>query len=262
MVKNLVLSDKIYNISSEEREKKIFLRYLKYLRLKTKGFPNTKVKIKKLRRFDNRFEVEILGPEEVFIYNLLKKEIGTIYQFENVKVGDRYKGLMVDVGKVGFGIFVDCGILNPKTEVLINLHNLREQLCNSKEKSLKEIIKAYDFIENFPLSIQIINIDGEKQQIQGKVDQNTIKLYSKVLNENLEAVFISGETKGQVKKALNRKGHLRDIISIERNGFLENTIILKENTSAPGIIADIGKYLKNCKLSDVRPIKIKNLIEN
>ncbi|MFX0181114.1 MAG: DUF2110 family protein, partial [Candidatus Hodarchaeota archaeon] len=86
--------------------------------------------------------------------------------------------------------------------------------------------------------------------------------YKKILNENIEAVFVSGETKGQVKKAIIRKGHLRDIVSIDRFGFLENIIILKDNTSAPGIIADIGKNLKNCKLSAIRPTNIKKLINN
>jgi len=61
---------------------------------------------------------------------------------------------------------------------------------------------------------------------------------------------------------LIRKGHLRDIVAIDRYGFLENIIIFKDNTSAPGIIADIGKSLRNCKLSAIRPINIKKLIEN
>jgi len=262
MVKKLVLNDKIYNITSKERRKNIFLRYSKYLNGKTQGFSNTKVKIKKLRSFDNRFEVEIFGPEELFVYNLLKKEFGTIYQFDQVSVSNIYKGLMVDVGKVGFGIFVDCGILNPKVDVLISLHAFREQLCDGKEKSLKEIIKAFDFINNFPVYIEITHIEREKKQIQGKIAYKTLNFYNKILNENLEAVFVSGETKGQVKKALIRKGHLRDIVSIDRYGFLENIIILKDNTSAPGIIADIGKNLKNCKLSAIRPINIKKLINN
>jgi hypothetical protein len=34
---------------------------------------------------------------------------------------------------------------------------------------------------------------------------------------------------------------------------------LRENTTAPGIIADIGKHLKNCKLNAIRPERIKKL---
>jgi hypothetical protein len=40
---------------------------------------------------------------------------------------------------------------------------------------------------------------------------------------------------------------------------LENIVILRENTTAPGIIADIGKHLKKCKLSAIRPERIKKL---
>ncbi len=84
----------------------------------------------------------------------------------------------------------------------------------------------------------------------------------KLISENLEAVFVSGETKGQFKKALVKTGHYRDIASIERFGFLENIVTLRESTTAPGIIADIGKFLKNCKLNAIRSERIKKLYES
>ena len=85
MVKDLVLFDKIYNISKSRGKEDIFLRYLKYLNERVKGFPDTSLKIKKLRDFDKRFEIEISGPEEVFVYNLLKNEIGSITEFSEIK---------------------------------------------------------------------------------------------------------------------------------------------------------------------------------
>jgi hypothetical protein len=199
------------------------------------------------------------GPEEVFILNMLKKKVGTIIQFNEVEIGEIYKGVMVDVGKIGFGIFVDCAILNPSVDVLLNLYDLRNQLCKSKSVSLTEIITAYDFIDRFPVYIKITLIDKEKEQIQGILDKQTLELYEKLIKENLEGVFMTGETKGQLKKALVKTGHFRDIVSIIRYGFLENIVILRENTTAPGIIADIGKHLKNCKLNAIRPERIRKL---
>ena len=70
---------------------------------------------------------------------------------------------------------------------------------------------------------------------------------------------MSGDTKGQLKKALVKSGHYRDVVSIHQYGFLEIIVILKENTTAPGIITEIGKYLKNCNLSAIRPKRIKKL---
>ncbi len=261
MTKIIVLFDKIYNISSEEKKREIFIRYLKYLNEHIKGFSKTSININKLRNFDQRFEISINGPDEDFLFNLLQKEIGTIIEFKDVKEGQIYKGSMVDVGKVGFGIFVDCAILNPKVDVLINLHSLRTQLCNGKEKSLRQIVEAYDLIDHFPVYVRITRIDEVNNKLQGELDQKSLKLFKKILKENIECVFLSGDTKGQFKKALAKKGHLRDIISIKRFGFLENLVLLKKDSDAPGIIAHIGRELKNCKLSALRPERIKKLLD-
>ncbi|MFW9898358.1 MAG: DUF2110 family protein [Candidatus Thorarchaeota archaeon] len=259
MGKKLVLYDKIYNITSERKKKDFFIRYLKYLKEKIKGFPTIKIYIKKLRDYDNRFEIFISGPEEIFVFNLFRKEIGSINEFKEIKVGKIFKGTMVDVGNVGFGIFVDCAVMNPKVDVLINLHSLRKQLCNDKEKSLRDIINAYEFIDHFPVHVRIIEVDLINNKIQGELSENSLKLFQKILDKNIEGLFMSGETKGQFKKALLRNGHLRDVISLKRYGFLEHIALLKENSNAPGIISKIGKDLKNCKLSAIRPERIKNL---
>ena len=260
MVKKLVLLDKIYNIDSKKKETEIFSRYLKYIEEFIKGNLNTTIEIKKLRNFDKRFEISIEGPEEIFIYNLLKKEIGILNNFEDIKIGDIYKGNITEPEKVGFGIFVDCGVINPNVDVLINLHKLRDQLCEKKVKSLKEILKAYGIVDHFPLHVKVISKDVSKQTIDGEIGQETLDLFNKIVNENIEAVFISGETKGQFKKALIRKGHLRDIVSIKRYSFLEHIAVFKEKTEAPGIIARIGNDLKKCKLSAIRSENIKQLL--
>ena len=261
IVKQIVLFDRLYNDKSNQNPKDLVSRYQKYVLELTQGFPNTKIIFNKVRKFDQRVELTITGPEDMFIFNMLKKEIGTIHEFKNLGNGMLLKGNLVDVGKVGFGIFVDCGILNPKTDVLVSLHTLRDQLCNGKEKSLPEIVKAYDFINEFPVHIKIIKINTEKENVQGELDVPTLNFFKKVVEEDLEAVYVSGETKGQLKKALIRTGHLRDIVSIYRHNFLDNIVLLSDNTNAPGIIADIGKYLRNCKLNAIRPSRIRELFK-
>lgn len=243
----------------KRKKEDIYLRYLKYVREHVKGFPNTTLKIKKLREFDKRFEISISGPEEVFVFNLLKNEIGSITEFKDIKDGNIIKGVLTDVGKVGFGLFIDCGVVNPQVDVLINLHKLREQLCNKREKSLTEIIEAYDFIDHFPLEVKIVKKNNENHRLQGEIALNSLNIFEKIINENLEAIFLSGETKGQFKKAITRKGHFRDIITLKRFGFLENLVLLKKDSDAPGIIAHIGKELENCKFSVLQPKRIRML---
>ena len=75
MVKNLVLYDKIYNVYTDTDKTEISIRYRKYLNELAQSFPNTKVQIKKVRQFDDRVEILISGPEEVFLLNLLRKKL-------------------------------------------------------------------------------------------------------------------------------------------------------------------------------------------
>ncbi|TFF86275.1 MAG: DUF2110 family protein, partial [Promethearchaeota archaeon] len=206
MGKKLVLKDQIYNYTSDKDLKKLKYRYQKYLEQKIKGFPSTKINIKKLRKYDKRFEVEITGPEEVFVFNLIKKEIGKATNFNDVKELQIYKGTMIDCGEVGFGIFIDCAITNPKTDVLVTLHSLRKQLCNGKRTPLTKIIAAYDFIDKYPVYIKSEAIDPTEKKISGILAQKTLDLYQKCLKEDIEGVFISGESKGQIKKALIKTG--------------------------------------------------------
>ena len=224
MAIKLVLIDKL------SMRESIISRYKKYVREMVKGFQSTKIQFNKLRKYDNRIEISIQGPEEVFIKNLLMKEVGVVHDFKDIEKDTRLKGNLVDVGKVGFGLYVDCAILNPKVDVLLSLNTLREQLCKGKERSTPEIIKAYDFINDFPLNVKVVSIDREKGNLKGLLEANSLSLIDKLIEENLEAVFLSGETKAQLKKVLEKTDHLRDIISIKKYGFLENIVILKEST--------------------------------
>ncbi|MFX0144941.1 MAG: DUF2110 family protein [Candidatus Hodarchaeota archaeon] len=262
MVQNLVLFDKIYNVSDRGKKEDIYLRYLKYLKERIHGFTDTFIQIKKLRKFDKRFVITISGPEEQFVLNILKKEIGSIHDFKDITVGNIFTGNLVDVGKVGFGLFIDCAILNPHVDVLVNLHTLRDQLCKGNERSITEIIDAYDFINHFPVNVKITEKDEVNNKLLGELAPKTLDFFNKILKENLEGVFLSGETKGQFKKVLTKKGHFRDIITVKRYGFLENLVLLKEGSNAPGIIAHIGNELRNCKLSAIRPDKIRKLFES
>jgi hypothetical protein len=186
-MKKLVLLDKIYRPNYEEHKNFYDASYLRYLHEFFRGFSETNILINKRRQYDKRLELNITGPEEVFVYNLLKKEIGEIKKFNNIKLAEGYKGNLVDVGKHGFGLFVDCGIFEPEEDVLITLHNLREQLCHGKKRSVREFINAFGFCEHYPLKVKITEIDASKKQIQGKIDDEFILLYKKIMNEQIDS---------------------------------------------------------------------------
>ncbi|MHA1725547.1 MAG: DUF2110 family protein [Promethearchaeota archaeon] len=257
----IVLFDKIYNPNLTKNLKHLIPIYSKRLQAFTKGFEHTKITIKKLRSFDQRFEISINGPEEQFVSNLLKKEIGSIHHFDELKEGTILKGTMVDVGKVGFGIFVDCAIFNPQIDVLIDLHILRKQLCNGKKLPLKTIIHTFDFADHFPIHVSIDKINTKKKEIYGSLGRSTLRLFQTIVQEQVEAIIACGTTKSQFKKSLVSQGHLRDIISLKKFSFLEHVLLLKKGTNAAGIIKQIGPALKGCKFMVLMPQKIAPLLQ-
>ncbi|MHA1803683.1 MAG: DUF2110 family protein [Promethearchaeota archaeon] len=257
----LVLSDKIYNPALTKNLNHLTTIYSKHLQGFTKGFEHTKITIKKLRSFDQRFEISISGPEEKFISNLLKKEIGSILQFDELKEGIILKGTMVDVGKVGFGIYVDCAIFNPQTDVLIELHSLRKQLCNGKKLSLKTIIRTFDFADHFPIHVSIDKINTKKKEIHGSLGKPTLRLFQTIIQQQVEAIIACGTTKSQFKKSLVHHGHLKDIKFLKKLSFLEHVLLLKKGTNAAGIIKQIGPELRGCKFMVLKPQKIATLLQ-
>jgi len=258
MVQKLILAEKIYSYDPNFNFNPLFYKYLQMLFTEI-GDLDVNIEIKTFRKQDNRLEIKIEGPDEEFVKNLLKQNKGSINRYNDIHKRDIFKGYLIDVKKVGFGIFVDCGIRYPTTDVLINLHSLRTQLCQGKKISLRKIVDKFGFIENFPMYIKIEEILRNEKNIRGLIANDTLKMINNWFFDKLERVFVSGSTRAQVKKALAKTGHSQDVITIKKLGFLENIILLKKGTNAPGIIAHIGKKLEFSKLSAIRPEQINDI---
>lgn len=56
-------------------------------------------------------------------------------------------------------------------------------------------------------------------------------------------VNINSVTRGEVRATINRAGHAQDIITVERLGLLEQSVVCKEGTDPPGLLASIGRFL-------------------
>ncbi len=56
-------------------------------------------------------------------------------------------------------------------------------------------------------------------------------------------VNVNSATRAEVRAAVNRAGHANDIITVERQGLLEQSIVCTENTDPPGLLAAIGDQL-------------------
>ena len=60
-----------------------------------------------------------------------------------------------------------------------------------------------------------------------------------------DRVNVNSATRAEVRATVNRAGHADDIVTVERLGLLEQSIVCREGTDAPGLLADIGPYLRS-----------------
>ena len=56
-------------------------------------------------------------------------------------------------------------------------------------------------------------------------------------------VNVNSATRAEVRATVNRAGHAQDIVTVERLGLLEQSIVCREATDPPGLLADIGPHL-------------------
>jgi hypothetical protein len=54
---------------------------------------------------------------------------------------------------------------------------------------------------------------------------------------------VNSTTRGEARSTVNRAGHAQDIVTVERLGLLEQSIVCAEGTDPPGLLASIGGYL-------------------
>ncbi|MHA1818969.1 MAG: DUF2110 family protein [Promethearchaeota archaeon] len=263
-MKKMVFLDKFYcygnNIFDEQYLSKTLIQLLKD-RIDETGIEGIQLEYIGLYSKENRPMVVIKGSEEEFIYNFLTKEYGKLYDFNELKVGQVVRARMRDPNNVNFGIFLDCGIENPQKDVLLPVYRLREQLVNGKKIPKRQIVRAFGFFENFPLYVEITKIDTANKKIECKIADESIDLLNTWIEDGFEILFSAGMPRKKIKKAIKKKKHFHDYITIERLGFLEMAIFLKNGTNAPGILSDIGPLLSNVRFSMFRPKSVKEMLK-
>jgi hypothetical protein len=56
-------------------------------------------------------------------------------------------------------------------------------------------------------------------------------------------VNVNSATRAAVRATVNRAGHARDVVTVERLGLLEQSVVCAPETDPPGLLASIGEHL-------------------
>ncbi|MBS7287458.1 MAG: DUF2110 family protein [Candidatus Freyarchaeota archaeon] len=210
-----------------------------------------------------RLVVVLEGEDEEAAKNFLAERYGCTRSLNELEEGRNYRGRVVSPLNYGYGFYVDVGVTHPAPkDALVPLYKLREQLVGGRKISLRVIVNVFCFIDNLPLEVRVMKVDPTTGEIEAELSERELTRLGEWVKSRLDRVVVCGTTRQQVRRAVVRSGHLGDIVSLERLGLMEHAIVCKYGTDAPGIIAEIGGYLRNATMKAFIPKKVRDLLSS
>ncbi|MEE6209849.1 DUF2110 family protein [Salarchaeum sp. III] len=171
-------------------------------------------------RHDGFPSVTLSGPDEEVARNALREEWGVITpQFRE---GETYTGTLESWDEDGF-------VLDAGEEVRIPADEL-----GLGPGTPEQIRKRFGLVQHIPLRF----VYGEPCSL-AEVERDRLFEWTRGTGR----VNVNSATRGETRATVNRAGHAHDIVTVERLGLLEQSIICREDTDAPGLLSSIGEYL-------------------
>jgi hypothetical protein len=170
--------------------------------------------------------VTVEGPDETVARNILREEFGEIVP--NHEAGEAYVGTLDSWDEDG--LVLDAG---PAGDVRIRAQNL-----DLGQGSPAQIRKRFGLVQHLPLRF----VAGPEPRL---ADEEVDRLYDwkRGGDHDNGRVNTNSATRSEVRATVNKSGHAQDIVTVERLGLLEMSIICNPDTDAPGLLADIGRFM-------------------
>ena len=171
-------------------------------------------------RHDDFPSVTVEGEDETVARNVLDERWGTITpDFES---GETYTGTLESWDESGFVLDAGEDIRVPSAELGLG------------PGTPEQIRTRFGLVQHVPMQF----VYGEPHRL---ADAERDRLYE--WSRGAGRVNANSATRGEVRATVNRAGHANDIVTVERLGLLEQSIICGEGTDPPGLLSSIGGYL-------------------
>ncbi|MGB9988009.1 DUF2110 family protein [Salarchaeum japonicum] len=171
-------------------------------------------------RHDGFPSVTLSGPDEEVARNALREEWGVITpQFRE---GDTYTGTLESWDEDGF-------VLDAGEEIRIPTDEL-----GLGPGTPEQVRQRFGLVQHMPLRFVYDEPCSLAEEERDRLFEWT---------RGTGRVNVNSATRGETRATVNRAGHAHDIVTVERLGLLEQSIICREDTDAPGLLSSIGEYL-------------------
>jgi hypothetical protein len=171
-------------------------------------------------RHDGFPSVTISGEDETVARNVLREEWGTITP--DFETGETYTGTLESWDESGFVLDAGEEIRIPSAELGLG------------PGVPAQIRTRFGLVQHLPMEF----VYGEPHRL---ADAERDRLYD--WSRGTGRVNVNSATRGEVRATVNRAGHAADIVTVERLGLLEQSVVCGETTDPPGLLSSIGKYL-------------------
>lgn len=178
---------------------------------------------------ENWAEFTLEGEDEEVSANLLKSRYGS--PAKKAEPGKVYPGFLQAFTEDAF-------VVNIGIPVSIEAEELKA-LGSGKPKQLAS---RFGLIPHLPVEVEVIEAN---KKIKVRFTKKQLDLWWGWKKASTDRVIINAATRSEIKSAVKKTGHGRDIYEIERLGLLEHAIVCREKTDGPGIVAAIGPRLKS-----------------
>ncbi len=173
-------------------------------------------------RHDDFPSVTITGEDAVVARNVLRDVWGEIpAEFEE---GQQYVGTLDSWDEDGFVLDAGQPVRIPTAELGLG------------PGTPAQIRKRFGLVQHLPMAF----VYGDTPQL---AESEQDRLYEWTRGNG--RLNVNSATRAEVRATLNRAGHAQDIVTIERLGLLEQSVICAEDTDPPGLLSSVGGYLRS-----------------
>jgi hypothetical protein len=181
-------------------------------------------------RDDDFPSVTVSGADETIARNLLREAFGELVP--DLQPGEQYTGTLQRWTDEAF--ILDVGFGNA-VEIPVEATGLGQGTGS-------QIRTRFGLVQHMPLDFVYSEPDGADGEASRLTDDERDRLYEWTRGPG--RVNVNSATRAEVRATVNRAGHANDIVTVERQGLLEQSIICREATDPPGLLAEIGQHLQ------------------